>query len=50
MVDRSYFILHSHENNQGILDNFSGFIYSSNKEKPNPSDYGVEFNEIKKDG
>ncbi|MGM0852416.1 MAG: hypothetical protein ACQEWI_07375 [Bacillota bacterium] len=33
---------------RGILDSFSGFVYSSSGEKPRTGDFGGDFNEIEK--
>ncbi|MNR19056.1 hypothetical protein D3C85_1358200 [compost metagenome] len=33
---------------RGILDNFSGFIYSSSDQEPQQEDFGGDFKEIKR--
>ncbi|TCS96684.1 hypothetical protein [Hazenella coriacea] len=33
---------------RGLIDNFSGFVYSPNDKEPNPDDFGVDFIEVDK--
>jgi hypothetical protein len=33
---------------RGILDNFSGFVYSPNDKRPSKNDFGGDFKEIKR--